>query len=155
MSPRPISVAVAAIAMLGCGTDPSSVDLTGNWHIVAHVHAADLTPEQQSCVLDMGLIIRSDSLTSVIGGVQGNAAVGDTTGTFQCVLYGQTATPTPRNQGVYFVVTRDGGQVNIYQLNTGLLAFQGAIRGETRMSGPVGPEVLGIGTWVGTRSTGQ
>src|SRR5687768_7590040 len=92
------------IALLGCGgTDPSEVEIEGDWHVVSHGHADDLTAEQQSCTGDHGLTIRSDSIISV-GGVRGQMAVGDTTGTFQCVLYGETYPPRPLHHGALFVV---------------------------------------------------
>jgi hypothetical protein len=144
--------AALAVAALGCGgTDPSDVDITGDWHIVAHSHAFDLTPEQQTCTLDHGLTIRSDTITSSIGGVHGLMAVGDTTGTMQCVLYGQTGDPTPRFQGNLFVVTRSGERVEVYTVATGALTYEGTITGENRMEGEVGIDMLGIGSWVGVR----
>jgi hypothetical protein len=151
MRHRLVLASIAAIAVLGCGTDPSNVDLTGGWHIVAHVHAIDLTEDQQSCMLDMGLTIGSDSLSTVNTGVLGMHAVGDDTGTFQCILYGETGTPTPKFQGFDFVVTRSAGRIKIYQFVSGQLVFDGAIKSEGRIDGVVGAEVLGTGTWVGTR----
>ena len=137
------------LALSGCGTDPSTVDLTGRWLIVAHSHAADLREDQQSCTLRHGLIISSDTATG-FGGVHGLFAQGDTTGTFQCVLYGETQTPTPRFRG-NFVVTRSGEHVAVYEYNSGLLAYAGTLRGEDGMDGRVGIDVLGVGTWRGYR----
>lgn len=140
------------IAALGCGgTDPSNVDITGDWHIVARSHAADLTAEQQMCTVDHGLTISSDTMSTIIGGVHGLSAVGDTTGTLQCVLYGETGTPIPKFITHLFVVTRNGGRVDVYDWRSGALTYHGVITGEDRMQGEVGPDMLGIGTWVGVR----
>ena len=138
------------LALSGCGTDPSTVDLTGSWLIIAHSHAADLREDQQSCTLRHGLIITSDSATTAVGQVPGLFAQGDTTGVMQCVLYGETGTPAPRFRG-NFVVTHSGKHVAVYLLNTGELAYQGDLRGGDRMDGRVGIDVLGVGTWVGYR----
>jgi hypothetical protein len=148
-----ISAAIL-IALNGCGTDPSTVDLTGSWLVVAHSHAADLREDQQSCTLRHGLIVSADTTSTVIGGVHGLLAQGDTTGTMQCVLYGETKSPTPRFRG-YFVVTRSGKHVAVYERNSGLLAYQGDLRNEDRMDGRVGLEVLGVGTWYGFRRSSE
>jgi hypothetical protein len=140
------------VALNGCGTDPSTVDLTGTWLIVAHSHAADLSEDQQSCTLRHGLIITSDSAATSIGSVRGLFAQGDTTGRFQCVLYGETQTPTPRFRG-NFVVTRSGTHVGVHELNSGLLAYEGTLRNVFQMDGPVGIDVLGVGSWRGWRLT--
>jgi hypothetical protein len=146
-----ITFAALATALACGGTEPSDVDITGEWHIVARSHAVDLTAEQQTCTLDHGLTIRSDTISSALGGVHGTLAVGDTTGTFQCVLHGVTYPPNPRFQGALFVVTRSGARVDVYSVASGALTYGGVIIGEDRMEGEVGPEVLGIGTWEAVR----
>jgi hypothetical protein len=145
---------VMLVSLSGCGTDPSTVDLTGNWLIIAHSHAADLREDQQSCTLRHGLIVSADTTSTVIGAVHGLLAQGDTTGTFQCVLYGKTGSPTPYFRS-YFVVTRSGEHVAVYQRNNGLLAYEGDLRNEDRMNGRVGLEVLGVGTWYGFRRSSE
>ncbi|HEY9015064.1 MAG TPA: hypothetical protein VIM84_08375 [Gemmatimonadales bacterium] len=136
--------------LAGCGTDPSTVDITGGWNIFAKVHAADLREDQQSCSMHHGLIISSDTATTAYGTAHGLLAEGDTTGMMQCVLYGDTKPATPRFRG-HFVVVRSGTYVGVYEINTGLLAYEGTLKNEFRMSGPVGEDVLGVGSWVGYR----
>jgi hypothetical protein len=148
---RITSAVLVGTLMLGCGTDPSSVDLTGEWRIRARSHAPDLTEDQQMCTLDMGLIIGSDTMTTAIGGIHGIAAEGDTTGTLQCVLYGELGEPGPRFRGDRFVVTRNGDRVDVYQWRSGILGFHGKVNGQDRMSGVVGPDLLGLGAWVAFR----
>jgi hypothetical protein len=107
----------------GCGTDPSTVDLTGRWLLIAHSQAPDLTEDQQSCTSRLGLIISADTTSTVIGAVHGLLAEGDLTGTMPCVLYGETKPPTLYSTG-HMVVSRSGTHVAVYQRNSGLLAYE-------------------------------